>query len=169
MIHTEKILLILQIAYLERKKTYIIFIFWKRFSNARNTKLSIILFLFQIQFSILRFNQRIKEFSLSQILQKKKTRLQSNQMPKSTLWQKFDLSGKEITINNEMSCHNRNLIYAITCSVYGELKIVETGNTLRERKRINKQHINLPEYRIIKLSGVIWTYVERNLSQFSPL
>lgn len=69
--------------------------------------------------------------------------------------QKFDLSGKEITINNEMSCHNRNLIYAITCSVYGELYIVETGNTLRERKRINKQHINLLEYRIIKLSGVI--------------
>lgn len=69
--------------------------------------------------------------------------------------QKFDLSGKEITINNEMSRHNRNLIYAITCSVYGELYIVETGNTLRERKRINKQHINLPEYRIIKLSGVI--------------
>lgn len=69
--------------------------------------------------------------------------------------QKFDLSGKEITFNNEMSRHNRNLIYAITCSVYGELYIVETGNTLRERKRINKQHINLPEYRIIKLSGVI--------------
>lgn len=168
MIHTEKILLILQIAYLERKKTYIIFIFWKRFSNARNTKLSIILFLFQIQFSILRFNQRIRILPKSNFTEKK-TRLQSNQMPKSTLWQKFDLSGKEITINNEMSCHNRNLIYAITCSVYGELYIVETGNTLRERKRINKQHINLPEYRIIKLSGVIWTYVERNLSQFSPL
>lgn len=168
MIHTEEILLILQIAYLERKKTYIIFIFWNRFSNARNTKLSIILFLFQIQFSILRFNQRIRILPKSNFTEKK-PRLQSNQMPKSTLWQKFDLSGKEITINNEMSCHNRNLIYAITCSVYGELYIVETGNTLRERKRINKQHINLPEYRIIKLSGVIWTYVERNLSQFSPL
>lgn len=68
---------------------------------------------------------------------------------------KVRLKWEEITINNEMSCHNRNLTYAITCSVYGELYIVETGNTLRERKRINKQHINLPEYRIIKLSGVI--------------
>lgn len=55
-----------------------------------------------------------------------------------------------------MSCHNRNLIYAITCSVYGELYIVETGNTLRERKRINKQHINLPEYRINKTQ---WSYL----------
>lgn len=71
MIHTEEILLILQIAYLERKKTYIIFIFGKRFSNARNTKLSIILFLFQIQFSILRFNQRIYELFLDSIKESK--------------------------------------------------------------------------------------------------
>lgn len=66
--------------------------------------------------------------------------------------QKFNFSGKEFTINNNMSCQTRNLIYVITCSGCGELYIGETGNTLRERIRIHKQHINSPEYRKIKLS-----------------
>lgn len=48
--------------------------------------------------------------------------------------QKFNFSGKEFTINNNMSCQTRNLIYVITCSGCGELYIGETGNTLRERK-----------------------------------
>lgn len=69
--------------------------------------------------------------------------------------QKFNLSGKEFTINNDMSCHTRNLIYVISLIV--ENFILETGNTLREQIRINKQHINSLEYRK-KNSVNIWTY-----------
>lgn len=81
-------------------------------------------------------------------------------MPSSTVWylpvyhtgQKFNNSGKEFTINNDISRKTRNLILVITCSGCGELYIGETGNTLRERIRIHKQQINSSEYRKIKLS-----------------
>lgn len=151
MIHTEEILLILQIAYLERKKTYH-FYFLKKIFECK--KYLIVYYFISIPNTIQ--HSQIQPKNLRILPDYKVIKCQNLHGARiSKTGQKFDLSGKEFTINNEMSCHNRNLIYAITCSVYGELYIVETGNTLRERKRINKQHINLPEYRIIKLGGVI--------------
>ena len=51
-----------------------------------------------------------------------------------------------------MSCDTRNVIYFIICLGCNELYIGETGNTLRARVRVHKQHINTPEYRQIALS-----------------
>ena len=66
--------------------------------------------------------------------------------------QSFNFNGKQFTVNNNMSCQTRNVIYVITCSGCGELYIGETGSTLRERIRVHKQQINVPQYRKLKVS-----------------
>ena len=49
-----------------------------------------------------------------------------------------------------MSCDKKNVIYVITCPGCKEFYIGETENTLRARVRVHKQHINTPEYVIIR-------------------
>lgn len=66
--------------------------------------------------------------------------------------QSFNFNGKQFTVNNNMSCQTRNVIYVITCSGCGELYIGETGSALRERIRVHKQQINVPQYRKLKVS-----------------
>ena len=66
--------------------------------------------------------------------------------------QTCNFHGKEFTINADMSCDSKNLIYVITCSGCRQIYIGETGTTLRARIRVHKQHIKEPAYRKIKLS-----------------
>ena len=56
-------------------------------------------------------------------------------------------------VNSDMSCESKNLIYVITCGGCNQFYIGETGTTLRSRIRVHKQHIQVPEYRKIKLSA----------------
>ena len=51
------------------------------------------------------------------------------------------------TVNANMSCDTKNVIFAITCPGCNEFYIGETGNTLRARVRVHKQHFNTPDYR----------------------
>lgn len=64
----------------------------------------------------------------------------------------FNFKGKDFFINSDMTCESKNLIYVITCGGCNQFYIGETGTTLRARIRMHKQHIQVPEYRKIKLS-----------------
>lgn len=64
----------------------------------------------------------------------------------------FNFNGRSFTVNANMSCDTKNVICVITCPGCKEFYIGETGNTLRARVRVHKQHINTPEYRQIALS-----------------
>lgn len=64
----------------------------------------------------------------------------------------FQFNNKIFTVNSDMSCSTKNLIYVITCAGCEKHYIGETGTTLRTRIRIHKQHISTPEYRKIKVS-----------------
>lgn len=64
----------------------------------------------------------------------------------------YDFRGRNFTVNADMSCETKNLIYVITCPGCNEFYIGETSTTLRARIRVHKQHINNPQYRQIKLS-----------------
>ena len=64
----------------------------------------------------------------------------------------FNFRGKEFYVNSNMSCNSKNFIYVITCAGFNKFYIRETGTSLRARIPVHKQHINVPEYRKIKLS-----------------
>ncbi|XP_062579660.1 uncharacterized protein LOC134241640 [Saccostrea cucullata] len=64
----------------------------------------------------------------------------------------YDFNGRQFTVNANMSCATKNVIYVITCAGCQEFYIGETSNQLRARVRVHRQHINSPEYRQIPLS-----------------
>ena len=65
-----------------------------------------------------------------------------------------------------MSCDTKDVIYVITCPGCNEYYIGETGNTLRARVRVHKQHINRPEYRQLQLSAHLETCGNKQFTIF---
>lgn len=78
----------------------------------------------------------------------------------------YDFNGKQFKINSPMSCTSQNVIYVITCPGCNEFYIGETGNQIRARVRVHKQHINTPEYRKIKLSEHLDTCGQKKFNLF---
>ncbi|XP_061175938.1 uncharacterized protein LOC133184880 [Saccostrea echinata] len=64
----------------------------------------------------------------------------------------YNFNGRQFTVNANMSCDTKNVIYVITCPGCHQYYIGETSNPLRARVRVHRQHINSPEYRQIPLS-----------------
>ena len=57
----------------------------------------------------------------------------------------FIESGKTITVNHNMSCSSGNVIYVLQCNGCNQNYIGETGDTLRHRSTVHRQHINHPD------------------------
>ena len=55
--------------------------------------------------------------------------------------------GKIFSVNNNMTCKSRNLIYCMTCGKCGENYIGQTGTKLADRVRVHKQQIRDPSVR----------------------
>ena len=55
--------------------------------------------------------------------------------------------GKSFTVNDNMSCKSKNLLYCITCNTCGEEYIGQTGTQLTARMRVHRQQINDPTTR----------------------
>ena len=64
----------------------------------------------------------------------------------------YNFTTKEFTVNSNMTCSTKSVIYVITCAGCGKYYIGETGTALRCRVRVHKQHVSVPEYRKIKVS-----------------
>ena len=65
----------------------------------------------------------------------------------------YQFTTRKFTVTSDMTCSTKNVIYVITCAGCGKYYIGETGTALRSRVRVHKQHISVPEYRKIKVSG----------------
>ena len=48
-------------------------------------------------------------------------------------------------IRSDMSCNSRNLIYVLFCNGCNKRYVGQTGDELRSRVRLHRQHINSPE------------------------
>lgn len=73
--------------------------------------------------------------------------------PYLTVGSKFVFKdGTEFIVKSSISCTSSNLIYAITCSGCGENYIGQTGDTLRHRMTVHRQHIREPKYQCIPVS-----------------
>ena len=62
-------------------------------------------------------------------------------------------NGQIFRVNADMNCKSTNVIYCITCPSCHENYIGQTGNSLCERVRVQKQQIRHPNLRQIPLSG----------------
>ena len=56
-------------------------------------------------------------------------------------------------VKYNFNCESSNLIYVIICSGCKEEYIGQTGTKLKERVSVYKQHINHPQYQMIKVEG----------------
>ena len=68
-----------------------------------------------------------------------------------------------------MTCDNRNLIYVIICSTCKGEYIGKTGigdSKLRDRVRIQRQHIRQPEHEKLKVEKHLRTYRKGNFTIF---
>ena len=64
---------------------------------------------------------------------------------------KFE-SGMRFEVKTNMDCNSSNLIYVITCAGCNGQYIGETGDVLRNRVRVHRQHINDANTRQLKVS-----------------
>lgn len=58
----------------------------------------------------------------------------------------------EFEIRNDMDCDSKNVIYVIKCSGCTKTYIGQTGDKLRNRVRVHRQHVNDSRYRILRVS-----------------
>ena len=64
----------------------------------------------------------------------------------------FSFNGHNFTVNSDMPCTVKNVIYIITCRGCGKYYIGETNN-LRKRTTLHNQHIRHENLRMIPMSG----------------
>jgi hypothetical protein len=65
---------------------------------------------------------------------------------------KFHQTGKTFYIRTELTCSSNNLIYVLICAGCDEYYIGETGDTIRARVRVHRQHINNANCAPLKVS-----------------
>ena len=61
-------------------------------------------------------------------------------------------NGKRFQIRNDFDCDSSNLLYYIKCLGCSKGYIGQTGDKLRNRVRVHRQHINDAKYRILEVS-----------------
>ena len=77
----------------------------------------------------------------------------------------FNFKGENFTVNADMSCTVKNVIYVIECRGCGEYYIGETNN-LRKRATLHNQHIRHENLRMIPVSGHIATCSDKDPKYF---
>ena len=59
---------------------------------------------------------------------------------------------KRFTLKSNMSCSSTDVIYVLQCRGCKELYVGQTGDSLRSRIRVHRQHIKDSRYRILQVS-----------------
>lgn len=65
---------------------------------------------------------------------------------------KITSTNKTFTVKHNMNCETQNLIYIITCNGCKKQYVGETGNELKTRMTLHRQHIRHPECRKLGVS-----------------
>ena len=79
----------------------------------------------------------------------------------------FKKTNKTFFLNSCFTCQSKNLIYCITCNGCSKQYIGETGDTLRNRMTVHRQHIRESKYQILYVSKHIAACAQGILPQFS--
>lgn len=61
------------------------------------------------------------------------------------------INNVRVIFNANMTCTTTDVVYVLFCSC-NEFYVGETGNSLRQRITLHRQHVNHPEYSILKVS-----------------
>ena len=64
----------------------------------------------------------------------------------------FSTTNTDFFIKNSFCCNSRNLIYVLVCNSCSKFYIGQTSDTLRNRCRVHRQHINNPSSAPLKVS-----------------
>ena len=79
----------------------------------------------------------------------------------------FKKTNKTFFLNSCFTCQSKNLIYCITCNGCSKQYIGETGDTLRNRMTVHRQHIRESKYQILDVSKHIAACAQGISPQFS--
>lgn len=80
---------------------------------------------------------------------------------------KFKSTNKTFVLKSTFSCVSKNLIYCITCNGCSKQYIGETGDTLRNRMTVHRQHIRDTKYQTLYVSKHIATCAKGISPEFS--